>query len=180
MVVSGHTHYAKNRSSFKTYKVVLGTAQRGRARVIGIGMVELMVRRSPGTNGTRKLILADVLHMPGAPCNWFNPYFRGNMTHTLGEIWQETARRDGNQNDFEAWYAKEFCGLGGLVLAGNPQGESCLGAMSQSSRELSLSVYLCPNEERSLQLQKQDISPELGFDFAGVCIPFELLYGPRT
>ena len=41
MVVSGETHYAKNRSSFKTYKEVSGTAQSVRARVIGIGSVEL-------------------------------------------------------------------------------------------------------------------------------------------
>ena len=81
------------------------------------------------------------------------------MKHSVGEILQGTATI-GNQNDLEVWYAKEFCGLWRLVLAGNPQGESYLEAMSQNSAGLSLSVYLCPNEERSLQMQKQDTPPE--------------------
>ena len=174
MVVSGNTHYAKNRSSFKTYKEVSGTAQRGRARVIGIGTVELTVRRSPRTNNTITLIMTDVLHMPDAPCNGFNPYRKGNMKHSVGEILQGTATI-GNQNDLEVWYAKEFCGLWRLVLAGNPQGESYLEAISQNSAGLSLSVYLCPNEERSLHLQKQDTSPEPKFEFCGFSVPAEWL-----
>src|SRR5947199_6829766 len=63
IIVGGHCHYAKNRSSFTTYRRISGTAQG--ARVIGIGTVKLQVRRSPTESDTHTLVLEDVLHIPG-------------------------------------------------------------------------------------------------------------------
>ncbi|KAJ0422483.1 hypothetical protein BJY00DRAFT_77750 [Aspergillus carlsbadensis] len=66
---SGTMHWAKNRSSFRTYQraptKIAGT------RVLGVGTVELKVRRGPSPDEDRMntLVLRDVLHVPGARCN---------------------------------------------------------------------------------------------------------------
>ncbi|KAL3447998.1 hypothetical protein BJX65DRAFT_89201 [Aspergillus insuetus] len=66
---SGTMHWAKNRSSFRTYSraptKIAGT------RVLGVGTVELKVRRGPSPDEDRMntLVLSDVLHVPNARCN---------------------------------------------------------------------------------------------------------------
>ncbi|KAL3495360.1 hypothetical protein BJX62DRAFT_233352 [Aspergillus germanicus] len=66
---SGTMHWAKNRSSFRTYSraptKIAGT------RVLGVGTVELKVRRGPSPDEDRMntLVLSDVLHVPNASCN---------------------------------------------------------------------------------------------------------------
>lgn len=76
ILISGNTHYARDRASFKDYTAINTIV--GENRVLGIGVVELAVVRSPPLNlsgfpmanpGASKLILADVLHMPDMVCN---------------------------------------------------------------------------------------------------------------
>jgi len=145
MVVSGDTHYARNRSSFNTYrKINPGTYGSPGVRVIGVGTVELQVRRAPDQSDTRTLVLENVLHVPDAMCNGFNSRL------LLGS---ESWSRDGVQGFDKvtrepSWYGREFCGLNRLVLAGNPQGESPLQEREEGS--LMLSMYLSDEDIETL------------------------------
>lgn len=153
MVVAGDCHYAKNRSAFKTYRRVrdaAGTlfANAPRSRVIGIGTVELVVKRSPTDPSTNVLVLENVLHIPDAICNGFCAMLNGGY-----ESWD----RGGVTQFFEdayltrpMFYATEFCGLTRLVLAGNPQGESVLEQKRKDGACFLLSVYLSPEERAQL------------------------------
>ncbi|KAL1966234.1 hypothetical protein VTN77DRAFT_4786 [Rasamsonia byssochlamydoides] len=124
MIVGGHCHFARNRSSFKTYRRLRGEAGTpNAARVIGIGTVELLVRRSWNDPKPYKLVLEDVLHIPDAICNGFNP-----MLLSDGACCQCRSGKDGWQGidpytEEQLWYTKPFARLSKLVLAGNPQGE---------------------------------------------------------
>ena len=139
MIVGGDCHYAKNRSSFTTYRRIQGTAQG--ARVIGIGTVELQVQRSPKESGTHTLVLEDVLHIPEAICNGFNSRLAGGA-----ESWIRGSVHGLDASSGQPlWYGTEFCGSTRLVLAGNPQGESVLEEMEREGSAFMLSVYL--NEE---------------------------------
>lgn len=141
MVVSGDCHYAKNRSSFKNYRRVRGTAQG--VPVIGMGTVELEVQRAPQSLDTYTLVLENVLHIPTAMCNGFNsPRFGGSQTWTKGGVQGLDA-----SNGEPLWYGTEFCGLNKLVLAGNPQGESVLEEKAKDGYRFMLSMYLSAEEE---------------------------------
>jgi hypothetical protein len=143
MIVSGNCHYAKNRSSFKTYTHIQGTA--GGAAVIGVGSVELLVKRSPEGPGTKKLVLDDVLHIPSAICNGFNPNRKpGRCGITASQGLMQGFVGPGE--DQPAWHARDFCGLYRLVLEGNPQGESEL----RGDGPKLLSIYLSEEEAENL------------------------------
>ncbi len=145
MIVSGDCHYAKNRSSFRTYRRFQGTAQG--ATVIGIGTVELEVRRSPTKgSGTHTLVLKNVLHIPGALCNGFCP-----MLLDGAQSWSRGFVQGFDSNDRSAYYGEEFCGLRRVVLAGNPQGESVLKEKKQEGSHFMLSVYLTAEEQANLR-----------------------------
>jgi hypothetical protein len=86
IILTGSVNYAKNRSSFKIYRRIDATA--GGAKVIGIGTVELQVRRSHTSCETGILVLENLLHIPSAPCNGFNPLrlgLRGTFKGDLAE-----------------------------------------------------------------------------------------------
>ncbi|KAL3461456.1 hypothetical protein BJX64DRAFT_289254 [Aspergillus heterothallicus] len=69
LIPSGNMHWAKNRASFSSYR--RAPSKVGGTRVLGIGTVELKVRRGPSPDDDRMnmLVLQDVLHMPQARCN---------------------------------------------------------------------------------------------------------------
>ncbi|KAL2848713.1 hypothetical protein BJX68DRAFT_267568 [Aspergillus pseudodeflectus] len=79
---SGTMHWAKNRSSFRTYQRA-PTKIAGR-RVLGVGTVELKVRRGPSPDEDRMntLVLRDVLHVPGAK---YNGICLGRYCETTGD-----------------------------------------------------------------------------------------------
>jgi hypothetical protein len=139
IVVSGSCHYAKDRSPFKTYRQVQGTAQG--MTVIGIGTVELQALRSPDNPGSHTLVLEDVLHIPSAICNGFNPGLYGGLSS-----WQRSVTQGIDKNDMPIWYGKSFCGVRRLELAGNTQGESEL----EKGEVLMLSIYLTKEEQSNL------------------------------
>ncbi|KAL5339359.1 hypothetical protein BJX70DRAFT_397810 [Aspergillus crustosus] len=66
---TGTHHFAKNRSSFKSYH--RAPTKIGASKILGIGTVELTVRAGPQEceNRPNRLVLEDVLHIPGARCN---------------------------------------------------------------------------------------------------------------
>jgi len=145
MIVSGHCHYAKNRSSFTKYRRIQATAQG--MRVIGIGTVRLQVLRSPGSWGAHTLVLEDVLHIPDAICNGFRSQLLGGV-----ESWSSDGVQGfDNSTDQPSWYGVKFCKLYKLALAGNPHGESVLEERNGNDDELWLSVYLTEEEQSILQ-----------------------------
>ncbi|KAL2814091.1 hypothetical protein BDW59DRAFT_178067 [Aspergillus cavernicola] len=144
MVVSGACHYAKDRPSFITYRPVCKDIKDDspfsptRIFVAGIGTVELSVRSSPEKNApTRTLVLDQVLHIPSALSNGFN--MTGYHYHYGGAAGVLQAK-DADGHPF--WHAEEFCGLGKLVLAGNPQGLS----YSKEGKYYALSSYISPED----------------------------------
>jgi hypothetical protein len=135
MVVCGES-YARNRSSFKTYRRVHGTSTDG-ANIVGIGTVELSVPRSSTDSSEHVLVLRDVLHIPTAICNGFSLNSIDHITN-FGAEGVQGFDRAGNP----IWYSERFAGLSRLVLAGNPQGESQL----KDGTHYFLSVYVDPEE----------------------------------
>jgi hypothetical protein len=93
-------------------------------KVLGIGTVELEVRRSPDrpTADTYKLVLENVLYIPDAVCNGFNHTLYGGL-QTLN--YKTGGCAQGFNSDREPiWYGDRFCDLWRLMLAGNPHGDS--------------------------------------------------------
>ncbi|KAB8232218.1 uncharacterized protein BDW43DRAFT_110733 [Aspergillus alliaceus] len=125
IVTDGNCHYAKNRSTFRSYRRAPGKV--AGSRVLGVGSVELRVRRRSGDNQTNTLVLDNVLHMPNARCNGLSlPKYR--EAHPLSGIGGEGEHFEARSDDGSEpeWYAEGFCGLSRVVLAGEPQGESQL------------------------------------------------------
>ncbi|PLB55205.1 hypothetical protein P170DRAFT_432738 [Aspergillus steynii IBT 23096] len=125
IVVGGNCHYAKNRASFRTYRRAPGKI--GGNKVLGVGTVELQVRRGSGDERTNTLVLQDVLHLPNARCNGLSvsKYREANplsAVETEKEHFQATSDVDGEP----LWCADEYCGLSRVVLAGSPKGQSYL------------------------------------------------------
>ncbi|KAE8147862.1 hypothetical protein BDV25DRAFT_142340 [Aspergillus avenaceus] len=125
IVTGGNCHYAKNRATFRSYRRAPGKI--GGSRVLGVGSVELRVRRGSEDERTNTLVLNDVLHMPNARCNGLSlpKYQDANPLSGVddeGEHFQAKSE-DGSE---PLWYTEEFRGLSRVVLAGQPQGESVL------------------------------------------------------
>lgn len=144
MITSGNCHYAKNRSSFKEYRrlnLTIGNIGLSKTRVIGIGTVELVVKRSPGDEGANILVLENVLHIPDAICNGFSPHLT-RCAHS----WTKEGIQGFDNDDRPIWFATKFAGLNRFVLFGNPQGESKLAQKHREGVMLLLSVFLTPGE----------------------------------
>jgi hypothetical protein len=145
--------YARKRSSFTKYNTFTGSAGEkheptrngiwryfhsaprggesvppGRNKVIGIGDVELTVKRhrDKNDNFTRSLKLENVLHLPDSPCNGFNPgTLRKCTIKTEGEgKGKYTEGLDIFGDPW--WHAKPFHGRMRLALAFDPPGKTIL------------------------------------------------------
>ncbi|KAI9933773.1 hypothetical protein ASPWEDRAFT_104267 [Aspergillus wentii DTO 134E9] len=147
MVVSGNCHYARDETSFTTYRPVSRSIRNNifnphdELHVAGVGTVALHVCPSPTQFGSHTIILENVLHIPDAVCNGFNPLLVGSSMSCEAEMWSG-ADAGGNA----MWYSRPFAGGTRLVLAGNPQGESEL----IEGKEYSLSLYISPEEKEEL------------------------------
>ncbi|KAF7597090.1 hypothetical protein BBP40_010564 [Aspergillus hancockii] len=150
IVTGGNCHFAKNRSAFRNYRRAPGKI--GGSRVLGVGSVELRVRRGSDDDRTNTLVLDNVLHMPNARCNGLClPKYR--EAHPLSGV-------DGEGEHFEArsddgseplWYAQGYCGMSRVVLAGEPQGDSHL-----SDDEHYMPSVIASNEEMKKLWQRVD------------------------
>ncbi|KAI3029130.1 hypothetical protein CBS147347_3464 [Aspergillus niger] len=85
MVVQGNVHYARDRAHFTTYRPVTAHLKNNifnpmdELEVAGIGTVEIPVVRSlDNPFDTHTIVLENVLHIPEAVCNGFNPLLFGS------------------------------------------------------------------------------------------------------
>ena len=147
MVVSGNCHYARDQSSFKTYRPITRQVKNNifnpydELHVTGVGTVELEVCKSPQDLSSHIIVLENVLHIPEAICNGFNPLLYGSSMSCNQDYWE-----GGDTSGNPVWFSTPFAGGTKLVLAGNPQGES---EMIQG-REYGLCLYVSPDEWESI------------------------------
>ncbi|KAL2822592.1 hypothetical protein BJX63DRAFT_126767 [Aspergillus granulosus] len=155
LIPTGNMHWAKNRSSFSTYR--RAPLRIGGTRVLGIGTVELKVRRGPAPDDDRMntLVLRDVLHVPQARCNGLC-LGRYRQTNTVevdsrrcvdgsgsgnGEEVRVFSEGEGSGSEGEEighrhrlnhkhgealWYGEGYHGYSRVVLWGDPHGTSDL------------------------------------------------------
>ncbi|KAL2826785.1 hypothetical protein BDW59DRAFT_160672 [Aspergillus cavernicola] len=133
LLVPGTAHFAKNRSSFKTYHRAPGKI--ANKRVLGIGDVELKVRRGPDDDRMNTLVLRDVLHMPQA--RW-NGLCVGKVREEGDEVAVDVEGDGDGDGDGEylqawsageegghgeaLWYGEGYRGCSRVVLWGDPRG----------------------------------------------------------
>ncbi|EAW08926.1 uncharacterized protein ACLA_098680 [Aspergillus clavatus NRRL 1] len=149
MIVSGNCHYARDRGAFRTYRPVAQLIKNNifnpqqELAVAGVGTVELQVCRTSkdGGRSVHTIVLEDVLHIPEAVCNGFNPLLYGSSMSCTMEVW-EGADRYGEP----VWFAVPFAGGTRLVLAGEPRGESEL----IQGMYYTLSLSITPQERREI------------------------------
>ncbi|KAL5365945.1 hypothetical protein BJX96DRAFT_160045 [Aspergillus floccosus] len=149
MVVSGNCHYARDRGSFTSYRQVAATQRiknnifnpHEELHVAGVGTVHLTVCRSRADPAPQTLVLEDVLHIPEALCNGFNPLLYGSSMSCNADCWE-----GGDATGQPLWYSLPFAGHTRLVLWGNPLGESEL----IEGRYYTLSLYVTPEEKKAI------------------------------
>ncbi|XRM43947.1 hypothetical protein ABZX51_007103 [Aspergillus tubingensis] len=145
MVVQGNVHYARDRAHFTTYRPVTAHLKNNifnpmdELEVAGIGTVEIPVVRSlDNPFDTHTIVLENVLHIPEAVCNGFNPLLFGSSMSCTETAWMG-ADREGRL----MWVAMPFRGGSRLVLAGGLVGESEI----IEGRYYTLSLYVSPEEK---------------------------------
>ncbi|KAF4226030.1 hypothetical protein CNMCM8980_006005 [Aspergillus fumigatiaffinis] len=151
MIVSGNCHYARDRASFTHYRAMPRRTliknnifnPHDELEVAGVGTVELRVCRTVRDGGASShvLVLEDVLHIPEAVCNGFNPLLYGSSMSCNMEYWEGADRRGE-----PVWFAVPYAGGTRLVLAGSPRGESEL----IQGRYYTLSLSITPQERREI------------------------------
>ncbi|RHZ56253.1 uncharacterized protein CDV56_101355 [Aspergillus thermomutatus] len=149
MIVSGNCHYARDRASFTHYRPVQQRIKNNvfspqeELEVAGVGTVELRVCRTVRDGGASShvIVLEDVLHIPEAVCNGFNPLLYGSSMSCNMEYWEGADRRGE-----PVWFAVPYAGGTRLVLAGDPRGESEL----IQGRHYTLSLSITPQERREI------------------------------
>ncbi|GIJ90251.1 hypothetical protein Asppvi_009204 [Aspergillus pseudoviridinutans] len=151
MIVSGNCHYARDRASFTHYRAMPHRTRvknnifnpQEELEVAGVGTVELRVCRTVRDGGASShvIVLEDVLHIPEAVCNGFNPLLYGSSMSCNMEYWEGADRRGE-----PVWFAVPYAGGTRLVLAGDPSGESEL----IQGRYYTLSLSITPQERREI------------------------------
>ncbi|RDW72536.1 uncharacterized protein DSM5745_07708 [Aspergillus mulundensis] len=172
IIVMGTCHYAKNRSSFRTYERV-GKRYYNEADpsgpgtyVAGIGTVFLKLRSSLEKNApSHEVRLDNVLHIPDALCNGFNYPTYLKKTGRPGGGFMDCGF---DQNGDPLWCSRKFRGMFRLVLAGNPQGESYLpeGGSFSVSMHLPLDdiIQEVETRKRNEQYGNADVSEDENWD----------------
>ncbi|KAI1979686.1 hypothetical protein LOZ53_000304 [Ophidiomyces ophidiicola] len=149
LIACGDTHYAVNRSSFKTYHD-LSNAGLDSKEIKGVGTVELQVQRSNDSPEIHTLVLENVAHIPGAICNAFC-YLRN--THRA--IW-DIMTKGFEAGGMPSWYGERVGKFDVLVLAGNAQGESEFRKrVNEGDPYFTLSLYVSRDDRQKLGLTKR-------------------------
>ncbi|PYH43669.1 uncharacterized protein BP01DRAFT_344352 [Aspergillus saccharolyticus JOP 1030-1] len=150
MVVSGNCHYARDRAVFTHYRPVSVRLKHNifnpmdELEVAGVGTVELPVVRSlDNPFATHVLVLENVLHIPEAVCNGFNPLLYGSSMSCTAEAWTG-ADRAGTP----LWVAMPFAGGNRLVLASSQQQQGVSELIA--GRYYTLSLYVSAEEKGEL------------------------------
>lgn len=127
---ASNVHIAIDRSAFKTYtpfrSYVLAIADQRQVSVKGISTVELKIRRQAGSKDIHKVVLEDVLHVPGWLCNILSDvhFFPArDFEHDWNEFGVRFQQR--KEDKWKPWgYTENFCGLDRVVLGKHMQGRS--------------------------------------------------------
>ncbi|KAH8431659.1 uncharacterized protein LDX57_009315 [Aspergillus melleus] len=149
MVVSGNCHYARDAEHFTTYRPVSVSLKNNRfnpheeLHVAGVGTVQLTTCRSANDPTPRVIRLDEVLHIPDAVCNGFNPLLVGSSMSCHATHW-EGADRQGEP----LWFGLPYAGGTRVALAGDLRGESEL----IGGREYTLSLHVSGEEKMAMGL----------------------------
>ncbi|PYI02959.1 hypothetical protein BO78DRAFT_375932 [Aspergillus sclerotiicarbonarius CBS 121057] len=148
MIVQGNVHYARDRAHFTSYRPVTLRLKNNifnpteELQVAGIGTVQIpAVRSLDNPFDTHTLTLDNVLHIPEAVCNGFNPLLYGSSMSCSETAWTG-ADRDGRM----MWVARPFRGGARMVLGGGLSGESEI----IEGRYYTLSLYVSGEEREGL------------------------------
>ncbi|KAI9048754.1 hypothetical protein LZ554_007585 [Drepanopeziza brunnea f. sp. 'monogermtubi'] len=152
LIVTGTTHYAKDRSSFAKYTPLSGITAGGRP-VLGIGSVKLLaaqiddVHRMPHHY---KIEINNVLHMPGMICNGYNAVVADTLCLINGPEAAEGFDRGRNRKWYGRW--NRFAGRARMQLRGDPWGKSELIEREEEIEAgLDLDVHLTVREMAHLR-----------------------------
>ncbi|RAL11867.1 uncharacterized protein BO97DRAFT_87612 [Aspergillus homomorphus CBS 101889] len=166
MIVSGNCHYARDRAAFTSYRPVNVCLKHNvfnptdELQVAGVGTVALRVLRTvdaaaaassgmitmgEGTDGAveHTLVLENVLHIPEAVCNGFNPLLYGSSMSCGAEAWTGADR-----GGVPLWVALPFAGGSRLVLAGHKEKQGVSELIA--GRYYTLSLYVSAEEKAEL------------------------------
>ena len=149
---ASNIHVAVDRSSFKEYSsfksYVLTVSDQRQVTVKGVGTVELKIRRQPGSKDGHRVLLENVLHIPGWLCNVmsdavFLPV--KDFEHDWTEFGVNFQRfSDGK---WKAWgYTENFCGLDKVVMARKLDGRSPM--LEDKDREIFSVNVMWPQSQR--------------------------------
>lgn len=145
-------HVAVDRSAFKDYvpfkSYVLAMADQRQIPVKGIGTVELKIRRQPGSKENHKILLENVLHVPGWMCNILSDvYFlpAKDYEHDWCDFGVDFQKFEDNK--WQAWgFTEDFCGLDKLVLSRKQDGRSPM--LEDREREVFSINVMWPQSQR--------------------------------
>ncbi|KAH6673007.1 hypothetical protein B0J14DRAFT_61483 [Halenospora varia] len=138
-IVRGHCSYARDRSSFTTYREVRATVMG--LEVLGIGSVQLQLINAPESPTPRiqMITIRPVLHIPSVLCNGIN-LFHVTPLPALSQSGDRLVDFRGES----LGYMERFRGGMRVVLTGNPNGISPI--KEGVALPLNLDVYLSGDE----------------------------------
>ena len=150
---ASNVHIAVDRSSFKDYvsfkSYVLTVGDQRQVPVKGVGTVELKIRRQPGSKESHKIMLENVLHVPGWLCNIVSDvhFFPAKQyQHEWTDFGVNFLYKDGDK--WRSWgYTENFCGLDKLVLSRSLQGRSPM--LEDKDREVFSINIMWPQSQRN-------------------------------
>lgn len=166
ILTPGNTHYARDLTNFTSYRplnppvrisnspptsatsTVGADADSDELTVVGIGSVCLPVERgsflsSDSGNGTTGvLVLNDVLHIPEALCNGFNPVVYGGWMRSEGGVVVGGSEGEGTGE----WFARAFAGSFRVEMAGGRKG----GSEVVDGGEYRFGVWVSEAEKRAM------------------------------
>ncbi|EKD13886.1 uncharacterized protein L3040_005501 [Drepanopeziza brunnea f. sp. 'multigermtubi'] len=152
LIVTGTTHYAKDRSSFATYTPLSGVTAGGRP-VLGIGSVKLLAAQIDDVHSVShyyKIEINNVLHMPGMICNGYNAVVADTLCLINGPEEAEGFDRGRNRKWYGRW--NRFAGRARMQLRGDPWGKSeVMEREGESEEKLELDVHLTVREMAHLR-----------------------------
>lgn len=160
MVVQGNAHYARDLSTFLpgSYTPTSQTLSHNifdpssELHVAGIGTVRIPVQTGPAPTDTNVLELHEVLHVPEAVCNGFNPLLYGSSMSCYEGFWEGRVPGGGERPE---WVARGFAGGARLVLEGRGEEDGVGSEIIDSAWEGggcgSLSLYVSREEVEGIR-----------------------------
>jgi len=140
VMVSGTSHYTKNRSSFSTYQrapceINQSPFPSGPTLILGVWTVKLEMVCGPKDPKTYTLVLENVLHMPTTICNGINITLLARQHNSmLVDIWDNSV--SDKYTGEPLFYGRYIGGISRAVIEGNPRGVTYLRDWGGLSAEI--------------------------------------------